>query len=50
VVLWDGDPLEIMSRAQRVIIEGRAVYHYDASGQTGFTVDPYTSLREEASR
>jgi imidazolonepropionase-like amidohydrolase len=48
VVLWDGDPLEIMSRAQRVIIEGREVYHYDAAGRTGFTVDPYTSIREES--
>ncbi len=50
VVLWDGDPLEIMSRAQRVIIEGREVYHYDASGQTGFTEDPYRSVREDTSR
>lgn len=48
VVLWDGDPLEIMSRAQRVIIEGREVYHYDAAGRTGSTVDPYTSIREES--
>lgn len=41
LVLWDGDPLEIMSRARRVIIEGREVYHYDAEAGTGFTEDPY---------
>ena len=50
VVLWAGDPLDVMSRAQRVFIEGREVYHYDASGQTGFTEDPYRSVREDTSR
>ncbi len=50
VVLWDGDPLEIMSRAQRVIIEGREVYHYDAPARTGFTADPYWTVREDKHR
>ncbi|WP_152362543.1 amidohydrolase [Microlunatus speluncae] len=50
VVLWDGDPLEIMSRAQRVIIEGREVYHYDAAGRAGITADPYWTVREDKHR
>lgn len=50
LVIWDGDPLEIMSRAQRVIIEGREVYHYDAEANTGFTEDPYRSVGEESLR
>jgi imidazolonepropionase-like amidohydrolase len=29
VVLWSGDPLDVMSRALRVVIDGREVYHYD---------------------
>jgi imidazolonepropionase-like amidohydrolase len=41
VVLWDGDPLEIMSRAQTVIIQGRPVYRFDAEARRGVTADPY---------
>ncbi len=29
VVLWSGDPLDVMSRALRVLIDGREVCHYD---------------------
>ncbi|MGJ6969579.1 amidohydrolase [Streptosporangium sp. G11] len=29
VVLWSGDPLDVMSRALRVLISGREVYRYD---------------------
>ncbi|WP_189221061.1 amidohydrolase [Saccharothrix coeruleofusca] len=28
VVIWSGDPLDVMSRAQRVFIQGREVYAY----------------------
>jgi imidazolonepropionase-like amidohydrolase len=44
VVIWDGDPLEIMSRARTVIIEGRQVYEFDDAAGHGVTVDPYTEL------
>jgi len=44
VVVWDGDPLDIMSRARRVLIEGRQVYTYDESTRRGVTVDPYRAL------
>jgi len=29
VVIWSGDPLDVMSRALRVFVEGREVYSYD---------------------
>jgi imidazolonepropionase-like amidohydrolase len=44
VVIWDGDPLEIMSRARTVIIEGRQVYEFDDAAGHGVTVDPYSEL------
>lgn len=43
LVIWDGDPLEIMSRAQQVIIEGREVYTYDDEAGDGRTLDPYAA-------
>jgi imidazolonepropionase-like amidohydrolase len=48
VVLWDGDPLDIMSRARTVLVEGRPVYSYDDETRQGVTVDPYTALRPGA--
>lgn len=45
VVVWDGDPLDIMSRARLVFIEGREVYRYDDKTRQGVTVDPYWALR-----
>jgi len=48
VVLWDGDPLEIMSRAHTVLIEGRVVYSYDEQTRHGSTVDPYAALSSNA--
>lgn len=47
VVLWDGDPLEVMSRAQQVVIKGQPVYSYDADQQAGVTADPHEILRAE---
>jgi imidazolonepropionase-like amidohydrolase len=41
VVIWSGDPLDIMSRAQRVFVEGREVYTYDEAKRTGVAADPY---------
>jgi imidazolonepropionase-like amidohydrolase len=45
LVIWSGDPLEIMSRAEQVIIDGRPVYAYDHQQGVGVTADPYTVLR-----
>ena len=41
VVLWSGDPLDVMSRALRVFVGGRDVYHYDTERATGITEDPH---------
>jgi imidazolonepropionase-like amidohydrolase len=41
VVLWSGDPLDVMSRALRVFIHGQEVYHYDESTGDGVTKDPF---------
>lgn len=48
VVLWDGDPLNIMSRAMTVVIEGREVYSFDAATGEGVTVDPYRELSQSS--
>ena len=29
VVIWSGDPLDVMNRAMRVFVRGREVYHFD---------------------
>ena len=39
VVVWSGDPLDVMQRAERVFVEGREVYRY-ADGRRTVT-DPY---------
>jgi imidazolonepropionase-like amidohydrolase len=37
VVIWSGDPLDVMSRAERAFIAGREIYSYDyASGEGVF--------------
>ncbi|WP_019484320.1 amidohydrolase [Arthrobacter sp. TB 23] len=38
VVLWSGDPLDVMQRALTVWIGGRAVYTYDADTRAGVVV------------
>lgn len=45
VVLWDGDPLDVMSRAQQVVVKGQPVYSYDAAQRAGVTADPHEVLR-----
>ena len=35
LVLWSGDPLDVMQRARRVFIGGREVYHYDDTASVG---------------
>jgi imidazolonepropionase-like amidohydrolase len=41
VVIWSGDPLDIMSRALRVFIEGREVYSFSTDKGEGEVADPY---------
>ncbi|RKN40867.1 amidohydrolase [Streptomyces hoynatensis] len=41
VVIWSGDPLDVMSRALQVFVEGREVYTYDEAAREGRVADPY---------
>jgi imidazolonepropionase-like amidohydrolase len=41
VVLWSGDPLDVMSRALRVFVAGREVYTYDEDTHEGTVANPY---------
>jgi imidazolonepropionase-like amidohydrolase len=41
VVIWSGDPLDVMSRALRVFINGREVYTYDEETGEGSVPNPY---------
>lgn len=47
VVLWSGDPLDVASRARRVVVEGRLVYEFDDEAGVGDTLDPYEELASE---
>ncbi|MFV2198934.1 amidohydrolase [Nocardiopsis sp. LOL_012] len=47
VVVWSGDPLDVMSRALRVFVGGREVYTYDEERREGRALDPY--YREDRS-
>jgi imidazolonepropionase-like amidohydrolase len=41
VVIWSGDPLDVMSRALRVFVRGREVYSYDEETATATIANPY---------
>ncbi|GAA2969561.1 Imidazolonepropionase [Actinokineospora diospyrosa] len=41
VVIWSGDPLDVMSRATRVFVSGRQVYVFNDETGLGETADPY---------
>ena len=41
VVIWSGDPLDVMSRALWVFVEGREVYSYDTERGVGTVADPF---------
>jgi imidazolonepropionase-like amidohydrolase len=41
VVLWSGDPLDVMSRALRVFIQGKPVYRFDEHTGEGVTESPF---------
>ncbi|MCU1526483.1 MAG: amidohydrolase [Frondihabitans sp.] len=42
VVVWSGDPLDVQSRAERVLIAGVPVYAWDEESRTGRTVERLT--------
>ncbi len=39
LVIWSGDPLDVMSRAERVWIDGREIYRYDYTRREGVFAD-----------
>lgn len=41
VVIWSGDPLDVMSRALRVFVDGREVYSYDEESAQATVANPY---------
>jgi imidazolonepropionase-like amidohydrolase len=41
VVIWSGDPLDVMSRALRVFVGGREVYTYSSEKGVGDVVYPF---------
>ncbi|MFE3453486.1 amidohydrolase [Nonomuraea sp. NPDC059194] len=41
VVIWSGDPLDVMSRALKVFIDGREVYSYSTDTGEETIADPY---------
>jgi imidazolonepropionase-like amidohydrolase len=45
VVVWSGDPLEVTSRAEHVLIDGVTVYRWDAGAGVGRVVERTERLR-----
>jgi imidazolonepropionase-like amidohydrolase len=41
LVVWDGDPLDVMSRALTTYVEGRRVYDFDVGQMVGRAADPW---------
>jgi imidazolonepropionase-like amidohydrolase len=39
VVVWSGDPLDVMSRAERAYVDGREIYRYDYDRRDGVFAD-----------
>jgi imidazolonepropionase-like amidohydrolase len=39
VVIWSGDPLDVMSRAERAYLDGREIYRYDYDRREGVFAD-----------
>jgi len=40
LVIWSGDPLDVMSRAEAAYIQGREIYRYDYGRREGVHVSP----------
>src|SRR6266702_5476571 len=43
VVLWSGDPLDVMSRAERAYQDGREIYRYDYERREGVFADVWAA-------
>lgn len=41
LVIWSGDPLDVMSRAEQVFVNGAQVYAWDRAAGEGRVADPY---------
>jgi imidazolonepropionase-like amidohydrolase len=39
LVIWSGDPLDVMSRAERAFVDGREIYAYDHDRHEGVFPD-----------
>ena len=46
VVVWSGDPLDVASRAEHVLIDGRTVYTWDAAAGRGVVVERGTRFTD----
>lgn len=46
VVVWSGDPFDLMSRPLHVFVDGREVQTFDAETGVAHTLDPYQNLPE----
>jgi imidazolonepropionase-like amidohydrolase len=40
LVIWSGDPLDVMSRAELAYIGGQQIYRYDYAGREGVFITP----------
>jgi len=43
LVIWSGDPLDVMSRAERAYLDGREIYRYDYDLRDGVFASPWAS-------
>ena len=43
LVIWSGDPLDVMSRAERAFLDGREIYTFDHDRGEGTVRDPYAA-------
>jgi imidazolonepropionase-like amidohydrolase len=41
LVIWSGDPLDVMSRAERAYLDGREIYRYDYDRHEGVVASPW---------
>jgi imidazolonepropionase-like amidohydrolase len=43
LVIWSGDPLDVMSRAERAVLDGREIYTFDYDRGEGTVRDPFAA-------
>jgi len=43
LVIWSGDPLDVMSRAERAYVNGREIYQYDYGRREGVFADVWAA-------